>query len=68
MTPNQKKQQEDYFKMVLKHSNPNGIYFWIDEKATYTIVDGKFSPNNSRSRKAMMTTTGKTFHDDFMVK
>jgi hypothetical protein len=68
MTHNQKQQQENYFKMVLNYSNPNATYFWPDENATYTIVDGKFSPNNSRSRKAMMATTGKTFHETFMVK
>ena len=68
MTPNQKKQQEDYFKKVLNFSNPNATYLWLAENASYTIIDGKFSPNNSRSRKAMMTTTGKTFHDEFMVK
>jgi hypothetical protein len=68
MTPNQKKQQEDYFKNVLRFSNPNATYFWTNENASYTIVDGKFSPNNSKSRKVMMATTGKTFHDEFMVK
>jgi hypothetical protein len=68
MTHNQKQQQENYFKMVLNYSKANATYFWPDENATYTIVDGKFSPNNSRSRKVMMATTGKTFHDEFMVK
>jgi hypothetical protein len=68
MNHNQKKQQEDYFKKVLNFSNPNAIYFWPAENATYTIVDGKFSPNNSRSRKAMISTTGKTFQETYMVK
>lgn len=64
----QKKQQEDYFKMVLNYAKPNAIYFWPDENATYTIIDGKFSPNNSRSRKAMVATTGKTFQETYMIK
>jgi len=68
MTHNQKQQQENYFKMVLNYSNPNATYFWPNENASYTIVDGKFSPHNSRSRKVMMATTGKTFHETFMVK
>ncbi len=68
MTQNQKKQQEDYFKMVLRYSNPNASYIWTNENASYTIVDGKFNPDNSRSRKLMVATTGKTFQDEYMVK
>ena len=68
MTQNQKKQQEDYFKMVLRFSNPNASYLWTNENASYTIVDGKFKPDNSRSRKLMVATTGKTFQDEYMVK
>ena len=68
MTQKQKKQQEDYFKMVLRYSNPNASYLWTNESASYTIVDGKFKPDNSRSRKLMVATTGKTFQDEYMVK
>ena len=68
MTQNQKKQQEDYFKMVLRFSNTNASYLWTNENASYTIVDGKFKPDNSRSRKLMVATTGKTFQDEYMVK
>lgn len=68
MTNYQKQQQENYFKMVLKFSLPNATYLWPDENATYTIVDGKFKPNNSRSRKVMVATTGKTFQETYMVK
>jgi len=68
MNDTQKKQQEDYFKMVLKHSNENGTFIWWAKGASYSILGGKFNPINSKSRKSMMSTTGKTFHDECMVK
>jgi hypothetical protein len=64
----QKTQNEIFFKKVLNHTKENGIYFYPNENALYTIVDGKFKPHNSKSRKAMVAITGKTFQENFMVK
>ena len=68
MTHSQKLEQGKFFKRVLMMTNNNGIYVWPDAMASYKVVDGKFVPDNKRSRNAMMDTTTKEFHNQFIVK
>jgi hypothetical protein len=68
MTNSQKLEQEKYFMAVLRFSNDNTHYVWPNENASYKIVNGKFKPNDSKSSKAMVSTTTKEFQDKFMVK
>lgn len=68
MTHSQKLEQGKFFQRVLMMTKNNGIYVWPDALASYKVVDGKFVPDNKRSRNAMMETTTKEFHNQFMTK